>query len=54
MVGYKGSFKNDPLMGTDRGAELTTFWSDAVVGRPENRMTGVSFTRGAITASVVM
>jgi hypothetical protein len=46
MVGYKGSFKSDPLMGTDREAEVTTFWSDVVVGRPENRMTGVSFTRG--------
>ena len=46
MVGYKGFFKNDPLMGTDREPEVTTFWSDVVVGRPENHMTGVSFTRG--------
>src|SRR5580698_780452 len=46
MVGYKGFFKNDPLMGTDREAEVTTFWTDVVVGRPENYMTGVSFTRG--------
>jgi hypothetical protein len=46
MVGYKGFFKNDPVMGTDREAEATTFWSDVVVGRPENHMTGVSFTRG--------
>jgi hypothetical protein len=46
MVGYKGFFKNDPVMGTDREAEVTTFWSDVVVGRPENHMTGVSFTRG--------
>jgi len=46
MVGYKGFFKNDPLMGTDREAEVTTFWTDVVVGRPENSMTGVSFTRG--------
>ena len=52
MVGYKGFFKNDPLMGTDRESEVTTFWSDVVVGRPENLMTGVSFTAGAITASV--
>src|SRR6478735_3012331 len=27
-------------------ATTTTFWSDVVVGRPENHMTGVSFTRG--------
>ncbi len=46
MVGYKGFFKDDPLMGTDREAEVTTFWSDVVVARPENHMTGVSFTRG--------
>jgi hypothetical protein len=46
MVGYKGFFKGDPLMDTDREPEVTTFWSDVVVGRPENHMTGVSFTRG--------
>jgi hypothetical protein len=46
VVGYKGFFKNDPLMGTDREREVTTFWSDVVVGRPENSMTGVTFTRG--------
>ena len=46
MVGYKGFFKDDPLMGTDREPEVTTFWSDVIVGRPENHMTGVSFTRG--------
>jgi hypothetical protein len=46
MVGYKARFKSDPLWGTNREAETTTFWSDVVVGRPENHMTGVSFTRG--------
>ena len=46
MVGYKGFLKMDPLMGTGRESEVTTFWSDVVVGRPENHMTGVSFTRG--------
>ncbi len=46
MVGYKGFFKDDPLFGTEREREVTTLWSDVVVGRPENRMTGVSFTRG--------
>jgi hypothetical protein len=46
MVGYKGYFKDDPLMGTAREPEVTTFWSDVIVGRPENHMTGVSFTRG--------
>ena len=46
MVGYKSFFKNDPLMGTAREREVTTFWSDVVVARPENHMTGVTFTRG--------
>jgi hypothetical protein len=46
MVGYKGQFKNDPVHDTDRIGELTSIWSDHLVGRPENHMTGVSFTRG--------
>ena len=46
MVGYKGFFNEDPLMGTERQREVTTLWSDVLVGRPENHMTGVSFTRG--------
>ncbi|MFZ4719722.1 MAG: N,N-dimethylformamidase beta subunit family domain-containing protein [Ilumatobacteraceae bacterium] len=46
MVGYKGMFKNDPVYGTDRQGELTSIWSDVLVGRPENQMTGVSFTHG--------
>ena len=46
MVAYKGFFKDDPVMETEREPEATTFWSDVVVGRPENHMTGVSFTRG--------
>ena len=46
MVGFKGFFKDDPLLGTSRESEVTTFYSDVVVARPENHMTGVSFTRG--------
>jgi hypothetical protein len=46
MVGYKGFWKRDPLLGTDREAEVTTLWSDVILARPENHMTGVSFTRG--------
>lgn len=46
MVGYKGMFKNDPVFGTDRQGELTSIWSDILIGRPENQMTGVSFTHG--------
>ena len=46
MVGYKGFWKNDPLLGTGRETEVTTLWSDVLLARPENHMTGVSFTRG--------
>lgn len=46
MVGYKGRFKDDPVYGTDRVGELTSIWSDHLIGRPENNMTGVSFNRG--------
>ena len=46
MVGYKGFLKNDPVFGTDRQSELTSIWSDHLIERPENHMTGVSFARG--------
>jgi hypothetical protein len=46
MVGFKGRFKNDPCYNTDRMSELTSIWSDHLIGRPENLMTGVSFVRG--------
>jgi len=46
MVCYKDAFEQDPLYGTERQTETTTIWSDRIVGRPENSLTGVSFTRG--------
>jgi hypothetical protein len=46
MVGYKGRFKDDPAFGTRSMAGLSTMWSDHLLGRPENAMTGVSFSRG--------
>ncbi|MDX2380162.1 MAG: hypothetical protein QNM02_10445 [Acidimicrobiia bacterium] len=46
MVGYKGLFKQDPVYGTGRQPALTTIWSDHLLDRPENHMTGVSFTYG--------
>jgi len=46
MVGYKGQLKNDPVFGTERQPELTSIWSDHLIERPENHMTGVSFARG--------
>jgi hypothetical protein len=46
MVGFKGRFKDDPCYETDRTLEVTSMWSDYMLGRPENQMTGVSFARG--------
>ena len=46
VVGYKLALEDDPVYGTDRQHTLSTMWCDPLVGRPENRMTGVSFTRG--------
>jgi len=46
MVGFKGHFRHDPLYETDRMGEVTSMWSDHIVARPENQMTGVSFSRG--------
>jgi hypothetical protein len=46
QVGYKADLEDDPVFGTERQHELSTMWSDPLVGRPENHMTGVSFTRG--------
>jgi hypothetical protein len=44
MVSYKGLARShDPV--TDPRL-LTSFWSDPQLGRPETRMTGLSFTRG--------
>lgn len=46
QVAYKMDIEGDPMFGGERQRELTTMWSDPLVGRPENHMTGVSFTRG--------
>ena len=46
MVGYKGLFQRDPVFGTDQQHLLTAMWSDHLIQRPENHMTGVSFVRG--------
>jgi hypothetical protein len=38
--------QKDPVMGTDREHLLTSIWSDPIVGRRENKTTGLSFCRG--------
>ena len=37
---------DDPAYGTLQQDRVTTMWSDHLLGRPENAMTGVSFARG--------
>ena len=49
MVCFKHRYEEDPAFGDpdpDVARRLTTIWSDPLVGRPENELTGVSFTRG--------
>jgi hypothetical protein len=46
MVSYKTEVERDPLYGTDQQHLVTTLWSSKLVGRPENHLTGVSFSRG--------
>lgn len=46
MVAFKEQFADDPVVGTDRQHLVTSLWSDRLVGRPENAMTGVGFARG--------
>lgn len=45
MVCHKGH-EQDPLWGTDRQHLVTTMWSSPIIRRPENELTGVSFSRG--------
>src|SRR5215510_4263420 len=46
MTCFKHRFEEDPVLGTHDEARTTTMWSDRIVGRPENALTGVTFTRG--------
>ncbi len=46
VIGYKNDFAIDPVVGTDAEHTVSTMWSDPLCKRPENEMTGVSFTRG--------
>ena len=46
VVGHKMDLAADPVYDTDQQHLLSTMWSDPLVGRPENELTGVSFTRG--------
>ncbi|MEE2784987.1 MAG: N,N-dimethylformamidase beta subunit family domain-containing protein [Pseudomonadota bacterium] len=45
-VSYKMDIEADPVFDENGACDLATMWSDPLIGRPENEMTGVSFTRG--------
>ena len=46
LVSYKTNLEADPFYDPSHAPELTSMWSDPLVGRPESEMTGVSFTYG--------
>jgi hypothetical protein len=46
MVAFKTNVEGDPVIGTDDERRNTGMWSNWRTRRPENQMTGLSFTRG--------
>lgn len=46
LVSWKADFDKDPVYKTDDHRFLTGMWSNRLVRRPENQLTGVSFTYG--------
>jgi len=46
LVCYKRAHDRDPVFNADRQHLLTTLWSDPLVGRPENELSGVGFPYG--------
>ncbi len=46
MICFKYRADDDPVVGSDEQRFLTGSWSDRRIGRAENSMTGLSFSRG--------
>ncbi|MAV37950.1 MAG: hypothetical protein CMJ59_21130 [Planctomycetaceae bacterium] len=46
MVGYKFGYEKDPFYKENRNKLIATLWSNRLIGRPENQLTGVSFNYG--------
>lgn len=46
LVCYKRAHDQDPVFATDDRSRLSTLWSDPLVKRPENQLTGVGFPFG--------
>lgn len=51
LVCWKQSYKDDPVYATGPPALVSTIWSHHLVGRPENRLTGVGFLWGGYRKS---
>jgi hypothetical protein len=46
MVCYKSSIEEDPVWNSEDRSKSTTIWSAPEIGRPETKMTGLTFSRG--------
>ena len=46
LTSWKQSFNSDPVFPTGDQRLLSTLWSHHLVGRPENKLTGVGFLWG--------
>ena len=46
LVCYKGLYREDPVYQSGDHHRLSTVWCHHLIGRPENRLTGVSFAYG--------
>ena len=51
LVSYKFAYEQDPVFKTGDHRLLTALWSDPLIGRPENQLTGVGFTYGGYNGS---
>ena len=50
LVCYKKAHDQDPINGTGKDHLITTLWSDRLLKRPENQLTGVGFAYGGYNA----
>src|SRR5204862_3384598 len=46
LVGWKDGYEEDPFYAQGRYKLLSTMWSNRLIERPENELTGVSFAWG--------
>ncbi len=46
MIGYKFGYEKDPFFKEKKNKLIATLWSNRLIDRPENQLTGVSFNYG--------